>query len=165
MYIEGVSETAEENGITRRGFLRWLAAGAAVVVGGGILANEVQKPTRNQEIAQKLWDDFMKDPDQFKKNHPGLVHDYLVASKDGLYIRSDASAISRDNIIGHKGPGQSIGTAIELPDLKSGDPDGPWYSQKGDNTMIFFSGKFVEEKLPGFARPAPGMSKDMLEPK
>lgn len=143
-----MAESGEGEGITRRGFLQKLVGFGLATLGIGYLAHEVAKPTGNQEIAKQMWDDFLKDPEKFKKENPTLVHDHLVASPDGLNIRSDASAISPDNIIGRRKPGQFVGTAIQLPSQRLHDPDGPWYAQREERGMIFFSGKYVEEKKP-----------------
>ena len=158
MYGERMSETGQDDsGITRRSFLKKAALGLGALIGVGTLGHRITEPTRNQADAETLWQEFFQDPEGFQKNHPDLVHQNLVAGPDGLNIRSDASAISPENIIARKKPGEPIGTAIQLPASRLHDPDGPWYFNKPDgkdNRTVFFSGKFVEEKQPNFQAPA-----------
>lgn len=168
-YSEDMAEGGEGEGITRRGFLQKFGLGLAAALGIGYFAREARKPTGNQELAEQLWDEFLKDPEKFQKEYPALVRDNLVASPDGLNIRSDASAISPDNIIGRRKPGQFVGTAIQLPSQRPHDPDGPWYVQKEGERMIFFSGKYVEEKKPVWEKaavvptPTDPIPKDLLD--
>lgn len=167
MYPERMSESTEESqDPSRRHFLKMLAGGFAALTGIGLLVHEISKPTPAQELASKLWDEYQRDPKKFNEAHPGLVRDYLVASQDGVNFRLDPSAVVKDNIVGHRKPGESVGTGILLPNQNPNDQDGPWLTQREVNRMIFFSEKFIKEKPPGFAKPASaGMTKNMLGPK
>lgn len=139
-------ESGEEkggSGITRRNLL---FAGAAAL-GALFLGREAIKQNPFQERAQKLWEDYERNPQEFLLEYPNSVISGLSAGPNGVHLREIPSAqMGKEGVAGYLKPDEPVGTALIFPDQKPG-PDGPFLTIKKDNRVVFVAERQLKPKL------------------
>lgn len=134
-----VSGVEEESILTRSTTRRNLILGAFAAAAAFVLGKELTKPNIFQEEAKKLWDEYKRNPIEFKKRYPGFIRENLIAGSEGVNLRDFPSAATgREGVVGYLKPNTEIGTALVIPSQKP-TQDGIFLSIQRDNRIHFIA--------------------------